>query len=67
MGVPLKLHTDQGKEFYNRHVQQLLRDKVVHHFSTYQDVKAQIVERFNRTLREALLQYMMDRQTLRYV
>ena len=67
MGAPLKLHTDQGKEFYNRHVQQLLRDRGVHHFSTYQDVKAQIVERFNRTLREALLQYMTDRQTLRYV
>ena len=39
----------------------------MHHFSTFQDVKAQIVERFNRTLREAILQYMTDRQSLRYV
>ena len=67
MGNPKKLHTDQGKEFYNRHVKELLQERGVHHFSTFQDVKAQIVERFNRTLREAILQYMTDRQSLRYV
>ena len=39
----------------------------MHHFSTFQDVKAQIVEPFNHTLREAILQYMTDRQSLRYV
>ena len=67
MGDPKKLHTDQGKEFYNRHVKELLQEHGVHHFSTFQDLKAQIVERFNRTLREAILQYMTDRQSLRYV
>ena len=67
MGDPKKLHTDQGKEFYNRHVKELLQERGVHHFSTFQDVKAQIVERFNRTLREAILQFMTDRQSLRYV
>ena len=67
MGDPKKLHTDQGKEFYNRHVKELLQERGVHHFSTFQDVKAQIVERFNRTLREAILQYMTDCQSLRYV
>ena len=67
MGNPKKLHKDQGKEFYNRHVKELLQECGVHHFSTFQDVKAQIVEDFNRTLREAILQYMTDRQSLRYV
>ena len=67
MGDRKKLHTDQGKEFYNRHVKQLLQELGVHHFPTFQDVKAQIVERFNRTLREAILQYMTDRQSLQYV
>ena len=67
MGDPKKLHTDQGKEFYNRHVKELLQECSVHHFSTFQDVKAQIVECFNRTLREAILQHMTDRQSLRYV
>ena len=60
MGDPKKLHTDQGKEFYNRYVKELLHERGVHHFSTFQDVKAQIVEQFNRTLREAILQYMTD-------
>ena len=67
MGNPQKFHTDQGKEFYNSHVKELLLERGVHHFSTFQDVKAQIVERFNRTLREAILQYMTDRQTLCYI
>ena len=47
MGNPRKFHTDQGKEFYNRNVKEVLRERGVHHFSTYQDIKAQIVERFN--------------------
>ena len=48
-------------------MKELLQEHGVHHFSTFQDVKAQIVERFNGTLREAILQYMTDRQSLRYV
>ena len=65
MGDPKKLHTDQGKD--NQHVKELLQERGMHHFSTFQDVNAQIVEHFNRTLREAILQYMTDRQSLRYV
>ena len=61
MGDPKKLHTDQGKEFYNRHVKELLQECSMHHFSIFQ---AQIVECFNCTLREAILQYMTDRQSL---
>ena len=67
MGNLKKLQMDQGKEFYNWHVKELLQECSVHHFSTFQDVKAQIVECFNCTLREAILQYMTDRQSLRYV
>ena len=44
MGNPHKFHTDQGKEFYNRQVKELLQEREVHHFSTFQDIKAQIVE-----------------------
>ena len=40
MGNPRKFHTDQGKEFYNSHVKELLLERGVHHFSTFQDVKA---------------------------
>ena len=67
MRVPKKLQTDQGREFYNKDVQELLvRNKVVH-FSTYQDLKAQIVERFNRDLRENLKKSMAERKSLNYL
>ena len=32
MGNLKKLHTDQGKEFYNRHVKELLQECGVHHY-----------------------------------
>ena len=67
MGSPLKLQTDKGKEFYNHHVRQLLNERTVHHFSTEQDVKAQIVERFNRTVREVIKRYMTHKTSLRYL
>ena len=67
MGSPVKFQTDKGKEFYNQHVQKLLQDETVHHFSTEQDVKAQIVERFNRTVREVIKKYMTHVRSLRYL
>lgn len=67
MGKPAKFQTDHGKEFYNRHVSQFLQDQGVVHFSTEQELKAQIAERFNRTLRETLKQSMAERQSLRYI
>ena len=67
MGSPLKLQTDKGKEFYNKHVRNLLQRETVHHFSTEQDVKAQIVERFNRTVREIIKRYMTHKRSLRYI
>ena len=49
--VPLKLHVDQGTEFYNKTCKQLLQKYKVHLYSTYSHLKASIVERFNRTLK----------------
>lgn len=48
------LESDRGKEFYNKHFQNLLRAKNVKHFSTYSDMKCSIVERFNRSLKEIM-------------
>ena len=50
MKPPRKLQTDMGKEFCNSHVKRNLNRYRVHHFSTDQPLKAQIVEHFNRTL-----------------
>ena len=67
MGVPSKFQTDHGKEFYNQHVSKFLNEQGVIHFSTQQELKAQIVERFNRTLRETMRRSMSERQSLRYL
>ena len=67
MKPPRKLQTDMGKEFYNSHVKRVLNRYRVHHFSTDQPLKAQIVEHFNRTLRETLKQSMAYRKSLDYI
>lgn len=47
--IPRNLHTDEGKEFYNKHVQRSMNKHGINHYSTYSKMKASIVERFNRT------------------
>jgi len=39
-----------GKKFYNADVQRLIK-KGINHYSTYSVLKASVVERFNRTLK----------------
>ena len=48
---PKNLQTDQGKEFYNADVQKLFTKHDINHYSTYSVMKASVVERFNRTLK----------------
>ena len=67
MKPPRKLQTDMGKEFYNSHIKRVLNRYRVHHFSTDQPLKAQIVECFNRTQREMLKQSMAYRKGLDYI
>lgn len=63
-----KLQTDKGKEFYNRDVKSVLKEFGVDHFSTENEqMKASIVERFNRTLRGKIYRYITAKNTLRYV
>jgi len=42
---------DMGKEFYNADVQKILKKHYVNRYSTYSTLKASVVERFNRTLK----------------
>ena len=48
---PKNLQTDMGKEFYNADVRNILKKHNVNHYSTYSTLKASVVERFNRTLK----------------
>ena len=65
--TPQKLQTDDGKEFYNKHVTKVLKEHGTYHFSTAGDTKASVVERFNRTFKQRLYRYMTTYNTVKYL
>ena len=66
--LPQRLQTDKGSEFVNRKFQSWLKEKGVHFFTTEnEDIKASIVERFNRTLKTKLWRYFTRKNTLTYL
>ena len=65
--IPKKLQTDKGTEFLNKPVQQFLKKHHIHFFTTETEMKASIVERFNRTLKSRMYKYFTAKNTLRYI
>jgi len=51
------LQTDNGKEFYNQHVQEVLKKYDIELFSVNNEIKCALVERFNRTLKDKMFKY----------
>jgi transposase InsO family protein len=65
---PLKLSSDKGKEFLNTHLQTLLKDKGIQFYTSNDDnVKASVVERFNRTLKTKMFKYLTHNNTHRFI
>lgn len=65
---PHKLQTDKGTEFLNKTFQKFLKEEGVDFFTTEnEDIKASIIERFNRTIRDKLWRYFTKTNTLRYL
>lgn len=46
------LHTDFGTDFYNKDFTDLMNKHKINHYSVYSTVKAGIVERFNRSIKQ---------------
>jgi hypothetical protein len=67
LGKPTYLQSDQGKEFFNYHVQKYLKSINVHHFFTASDQKSSICERFNRTLQDKMYKYFTEKSTFAYL
>jgi len=65
--VPEKLRSDKGGEFINKKFQKFLKTKNIHFFTSNNEVKAAIVERFNRTLKTKMWKYFSERNTLSYM
>ena len=51
---PRLLWTDKGKEFFNKNVKQLLSRKNIKLYSTENEEKSSVVERFNRTIKQKM-------------
>ena len=54
---PRKLQTDKRTEFLNRNFQKFLKENNIHFFTTNSELKASVVERFNRTLKTRMWKY----------
>lgn len=65
--IPQKLQTDSGKEFFNKSFQALMKKHKITHFATASDLKASVIERFNRTLKTRMWRYFTAKNTRRYI
>ena len=59
---PGKLWTDKGREFYNKDVKDL-----VELYSTENEEKSSIAERWVRTIKEKMWKYFTDNNTYKYI
>ena len=48
---PKHIWVDQGKEFYNKNIDEWIKENNIIRYSTYGEHKSAVVERFNRTLK----------------
>jgi len=65
--VPIYLQTDKGKEFIARPMQKFLKESdICFRVTRNPDIKAAIVERFNRTLKVQMRRYFTHKNTRRY-
>lgn len=62
------LQSDKGTEFLNATFQQMLKRHIIHFYtSENDDIKAALVERFNRTILSKLHRYFTFKNTRRYI
>ena len=61
---PQLLWTDKGREFYNKNVNQLLSQKNIKLYSTENEEKSSVVERFNRTIKEKMWKMFSANNTI---
>ena len=64
---PQQLWTDKGKEFYNGLMTDLLEKNSVQLYSTENEEKSSVVERWNRTIRRMMWKYFTANNTTTYI
>ena len=65
---PIKLQTDEGKEFKNSTFENLMKKyEIIHFFTKNRDIKCAIVERFNKTLKNKMFRYFTLKGNRKYI
>ena len=65
--TPRKIWSDEGNEFYNAKVKRLLKERGIELYSTANEEKCSVIERWNRTIKGQLWKYFTANGTRRYV
>ncbi|VDI72560.1 Hypothetical predicted protein [Mytilus galloprovincialis] len=64
---PKKIRSDAGTEFKNKWITKLLKHKNIYHHITLNEVKANYVERLNKTLKSMIYRYLAKHKSKRYI
>ena len=65
--IPKRIQCDQGKEFYNSHVKDLLQRHNIELFSVKSPFKSAMVERWNRTIKSKIWKYFTSRNHYKWL
>jgi hypothetical protein len=63
---PTRIWLDKGKEFYNLKVKNLFKANEIEMYSTENEEKSCVVERWNRTMKERMFKYFTANDTTKY-
>lgn len=66
--TPTHIQTDKGTEFTSKYINELFTKNNINYYTTNNpDIKASIVERFQRTLKSKMWRYFSHKNTYRYI
>lgn len=63
---PMYIWSDKGSEFYNRQVKELLKDNNIKLYSTENEEKSSVVERWIGTMKQHMYKYFTAHETNKY-
>ena len=64
---PEILRTDQGSEYKNHSFNNLLNENKIKHVYTYYETKANYAERVIKTIKNKIMKYLSEKETLRWI
>ena len=64
---PNKIWVDKGSEFYNNSFKKWLKDNDIEMYSTNNEGKSVVAERFIRTLKNKIYEYMTEKSKNTYI